>query len=86
MLGPEKKMMISYMSKSRIISAVLVFMLPVLFLFIGYFMGFYVFGNEVGAILTTFGGLVVGFILLGITNKILAHNKHFLPTILKVNQ
>jgi len=77
---------ISYMSQSRVISAVLVFLLPVFFLIAGYSLGVYLFGTEVGAILTTFGGLIVGFILLGIMNKILAHNKHFLPTILKVNE
>ena len=76
---------ISYLSQSRIISAVLVFLLPLFFLFAGYFLGFYFFGNESEAILTTFGGLIVGFILLWILNKFLSKDKHFLPTIIKVN-
>ena len=76
---------LSYNAKSRITSAGLVFLLPLVFLFIGYFVGVSIFKNEIAAILTTFGGLIIGFISLGILNRALAHNNKFLPTIIKVN-
>ncbi len=77
---------ISYQSKSRIVSAIIVFILPVLFLITGYFIGFSLFGTEGKAILTALGGLIIAFILNWGLNKIFSKNSHFLPTIVKIDK
>jgi positive regulator of sigma E activity len=77
---------ISYQSQSRIVSVLLVFLLPVLFLIAGYFIGFALFGTEGKGILTSLGGLVIAFILNWGLNKIFAKDSHFLPTIVKIDK
>ena len=75
---------ISYQPRNRIISAFLVFILPILFLILGYFIGLYFWGSEGKAILTSFAGLILAFIFTWWLNKILSKKNNFLPTILKV--
>ncbi|UCE07861.1 MAG: SoxR reducing system RseC family protein [bacterium] len=75
---------ISY--QSQMVSALLVFLLPVLFLLAGYFIGFALFGTEGKAILTALGGLIAAFFINWFLNKILAQERHFLPTILKIDK
>jgi len=77
---------ISHQSQSRIVSALLVFLLPVLFLIAGYFIGFALFGTEGKAILTALGGLIAAFFINWFLNKILAKERHFLPTILRIEK
>jgi len=74
---------LSYQAKSRIISALLVFILPIIFLIAGYFVGFEVFSSEGKAILSSIAGLIFAFVLLWGLNKILAKGQCFLPTVLK---
>ncbi len=75
---------ISYQSQSRIVSALLVFLLPVLFLIAGYFVGFTLFGTEGKAILVALAGLVIAFILNWGLNKVFTTDSHFLPMIVKI--
>lgn len=77
---------ISYQSQSRIVSAIIVFMLPVLFLIAGYFIGFSLFGTEGKAILTSLGGLGIAFILNWGLNKIFEKDRHFVPMIVKIDK
>lgn len=77
---------INYQFQSRIVSAILVFLLPIIFLIAGYCIGFYFFETEGKAILTGIGGLMLAFIVLWALNKILTRDKHFLPTILKYEE
>ncbi|NOZ60729.1 MAG: SoxR reducing system RseC family protein [Calditrichaeota bacterium] len=74
---------LSYQAKSRIISAFLVFILPIIFLMAGYFMGFELFSSEGKAILSGITALIFSFVVLWGLNKILAKRQLFLPTILK---
>lgn len=74
---------LSFQPQTRIMSAFLVFILPIVFLIAGYFIGLTFFGTEGKAILTGFAGLIVAFTLIWRLNKILAREKSFLPKILK---
>ena len=77
--------MLGYKPQNRILSAFLVFIIPILMLITGYFIGQHIFGTEGMAILTGFAGLIFAFILIWGLNKILLKENKFLPTILKVN-
>ena len=71
--------------KYRIISAFLMFILPIFMLILGYFIGFLIFKSENMSILTALTGLFFSFGFLWIINKILKKNKDFLPIISKVS-
>ena len=75
---------LSYRPQDKIISALLVFMLPVILLISGYFIGLKFFETENKAVLTSFLGLIFAFILIWGVNKFFIKDRSYLPTILKV--
>lgn len=76
---------LGYQPKYRIISAFLVFILPLLLLIAGYFLGLTLFKTEGKAILSGFVALGIGFITVWGLGKILDKNQSFIPQIVKVN-
>jgi len=79
------KITLSFQPQGRILSAFLVFIMPLLFLITGYFLGIRFFGTESKAIMTSLAGLLAAFMFLWIINKTLIKDKKFIPTILKEN-
>ncbi|HEX9970584.1 MAG TPA: SoxR reducing system RseC family protein [bacterium] len=70
--------------KIRIISAVMVFVIPILFLIIGYFIGIKIFETENLAIVFSFVGLLLSFGLLWMINKIISNGQNFIPAIVEL--
>ncbi len=66
---------------TRIFSAFLVFIVPIILLIAGYYVGINVFASEGKAILTGFGGLVLAFVLIRGLNNIFMKEQRFIPTI-----
>jgi len=73
-----------FQPRTRILSAFLVFILPIIFLVTGYFFGFQYFNSEGKAILISFVALLLSFIFLWILNKLLVKKEKFIPTILRI--
>lgn len=78
------QIMLSYQPQARLLSAFLVFMLPIIFLIVGYFIGLNVFHTEGKAILIGLVGLLISFFVIWGLNKFVIREKNFLPQILKV--
>ncbi|MBD3289364.1 hypothetical protein GF337_11225 [candidate division KSB1 bacterium] len=72
---------IRFEPQTRIFSAFLVFIMPIILLITGYYIGMNVFATEGKAILTGFGGLLMAFIMIWGLNKFFAKEKRFIPTI-----
>ncbi len=70
---------LEYKESSRILAAFIVFLLPLLFLLAGYYVGESLLTGPNGGVI----GAVVGFFLAGIVlywlNRWLSHSKYFLP-------
>ena len=75
---------LSFQPRARLLSAFLVFMLPIIFLIVGYFIGLNLFHTESKAILIGFVGLVISFFIIWALNKFVVKEKTFLPQISKV--
>ncbi len=75
---------IGYEPSSRIISAFLVFIVPILFLIFGYSIGSILFESEGSAILMSFAGLAISFIFIKIISKSLETHQSFIPKIVDV--
>lgn len=75
---------ISYRESSRIFSAFLVFIVPLLFLFAGYVFGYVHSQSQgVGALWGT-AGLFAGFLFLRIGNRVFGKEEAFVPVMVKV--
>ncbi|MBN2008316.1 SoxR reducing system RseC family protein [candidate division KSB1 bacterium] len=74
---------IGYEPSSRIFSAFLVFILPILFLIIGYFVGIKIFASEGKAILSAFAALAISFIFVRAIAKLLEQRESFTPVIVE---
>jgi sigma-E factor negative regulatory protein RseC len=70
--------------KIRIISVMMVFVIPIFFLIIGYFIGIKIFETENVAIAFSFLGLLLSFGLLWIMNKIISDTKNFVPAVVEL--
>ena len=79
------KIRLSFKPQSRIFSAFLVFILPILVLIASYFIGMKIFGTEGKAILSGFCGLLVTFVLIRLIDKLLVKENSFMPTIQKID-
>ena len=77
------RVQISYHPKTRLLSGFVIFILPVLMGFLGYFGGILYFGSESGGILGTFLGFVFAFLIIWAVNKVL-EKKKYTPAMLKV--
>ena len=76
---------LSFESSTRIISAVLVFLLPIILMVIGLAFAVIRYGDsEKVAILGSLSGLVGGFAIVGIINKLLAKRATWDPIVRKV--
>ena len=83
-LSVGERVTLSYRASSRVTSAMIVFILPILFLIAGYFFGTSFFGKSEGwGILGSLLGLVVGFVAIWLLNKILERKQSFIPQILQ---
>ena len=72
---------IGFKPQTRLLSSVLVFLMPVIFLIVGYFVGNQLFQRENMAILFSFLGLVFSFLLLWLLNKFFIRSTNFDPMI-----
>lgn len=70
--------------KIRIISALMVFVIPIIFLIIGYFIGIKIFETENVAIAFSFLGLLLSFGLLWVMNKIISNGQNFIPAVVEL--
>ncbi|MEE4310323.1 MAG: SoxR reducing system RseC family protein [candidate division KSB1 bacterium] len=75
---------LSFEPGSRILSAFLVFIVPILFMIAGYYVGFNVTHSEGRSILASFAGLIIAFALIKLLNKFIIKDNSFMPTIVKV--
>ena len=75
---------VGYEPGSRIASAFIVFILPILFLIIGYFTGMQIFGTEGKSILTAFVVFILSFAIVRLFGRILEKRKSFQPVIVHV--
>lgn len=82
-IGDE--VMVRFKPQIRVLSAALVFILPILFMIAGYFIGQSIFKNESMAVLVSFGALMVSFLALWIINRFSARSKNFVPNIIKLS-
>ena len=78
-VGDRVKIM--FKPKIRILSAVMVFLIPIIFLIFGYFIGIKIFETENIAIGFSFLGLVFSFVLLWTMNKIISRGQTFVPKV-----
>ena len=72
---------IRFEPQTRIFSAFLVFIVPIILLIAGYYVGMKIFATEGKAILTAFGGLLLSFVMIWGLNKIFMKEQRFIPTI-----
>lgn len=79
------KVIIHFKPQIRVLSAALVFILPILFMIAGYFIGQGLFASEGMAVLFSFVGLSVSFLLLRLINRFTANSKNFVPNIIKLS-
>ena len=77
------KVQISYHSKTRFLSGLLIFIFPVILGFTGYFFAHSRYGSEGAGIIGTFTGFVLAFVIIWAVNWLL-ERKQYVPTILKV--
>lgn len=77
---------LAFQPETRIFSAFLVFIVPIIMLIAGYFVGMNLFGSEGPAILSGFAGLILAFVIIWALNKMFAREEKLMPTILKINQ
>lgn len=82
-IGDE--VMIQFKPQIRVLSAALVFILPIFFMIAGYFIGQTIFKNEGMAVFSSFLGLMVAFLVLRIINRFSARSENFLPSIIKLS-
>lgn len=82
-IGDE--VMIQFKPQIRVLSAALVFILPIFFMIAGYFIGQTIFNTEGKAVLSSFLGLMVAFLVLRIINRFSARSENFLPSIIKLS-
>ncbi len=75
---------VGYEPSSRIISAFIVFIVPIMFLIIGYFIGLRIFGTEGKSILTAFSTFVISFGIVRLLSRLVEKRKSFQPVILHV--
>jgi len=68
----------------RILSAFIVFIVPLIFLIAGYFIGFRLYSNEGKAILMSLIALVISFVVVWVTNKFLVKSRKFIPEIFRI--
>lgn len=76
---------LEYRESSRILSAMLVFLLPLLFLVAGYFLADWYFDFINREIVGAVAGLVLSGVVLFLLNRILTKSRFFLPKVLKKN-
>jgi len=72
---------LSFRAESRIFSAFIMFIFPLLFMIAGYFVGFKLYSNEGTAILISIISLIISIGIVWGINKILYNNKKFIPSI-----
>jgi len=75
---------LSYRAKSRIMAASLVFLLPVICLFLGYFLGNFLFEGEGAKVISALVGLSIGFLVLRVLNTLMAGRSDLAPQIIRV--
>jgi len=77
------EVMISYHPKTRLLSGLVIFIFPVVFGFLGYFIGYSTYGTEGIGILGTFIGFAVAFFVIWLIN-IIFEKKDYVPKLLKI--
>ena len=80
---PGQHVVLKYKSQSRILSALLVFLVPIAGLVGGFAVGVELFGSQGAGVLGAFLGLGVGFGVLRLIDKVLAKQATFLPEIVE---
>ncbi|MEJ2635260.1 MAG: SoxR reducing system RseC family protein [Calditrichia bacterium] len=77
------KVEISYKSSSKILSTFVIFLLPIVLLLAGYFLGSYEFDTQNMGILGSVAGLIAGAILLWVLNRFLPRTNTFKPQMIR---
>jgi len=77
---------LSYQAKSRLMAASIVFLLPIICLFLGYFLGNSLFQGEGVKVISALVGLAVGFLILKVLNTLMAGRSDLAPQIIRVEQ
>ncbi len=77
---------LSYQAKSRLMAASIVSLLPIICLFLGYFLGNFLFQGEGVKVISALVGLAVGFLILKVLNTLMAGRSDLAPQIIRVEQ
>ena len=72
--------------KKRIISAIIIFLIPVLALIGFYYLGFYLFKREIIAIFFSIGGLFFSFVVIYFVIKLNKGFRNFMPVVVKIKK
>jgi len=83
-IKPGSRVIIRYKSRSRVFSAFVVFILPLLFLIGGYITFDALFRSEGQAILGSLLGLLLGFLIARLIDRLVSHRSEFLPEVLGI--
>ncbi|HDL19514.1 MAG TPA: hypothetical protein ENH29_10700 [Bacteroidetes bacterium] len=75
---------ISYRESSRILSAFLIFIVPIILLIAGYVFGFNRSQSESVGVLWALIGLALGFLILWFVNKIFGEKRAFVPQMIRI--
>lgn len=75
------KVKVVFQPKIRILSAVLVFLMPTIFLIFGYFLGMKIFEAENIAIFFSLLGLLFSIGLLWLMNRLFRNRRNFIPSV-----
>jgi len=75
----------SFTPKARVISAIIIFLIPVISLILFYYIGLMIFKNSNIAIISSLSGLLLSFLIIFIIIKFLCTNILFKPIIKKID-
>jgi sigma-E factor negative regulatory protein RseC len=72
---------LEYKESSKIVSALIIFLLPIIFLLLGYLIGYELFGTLTGEILGVIICFLLSVVILYLLNRSIAKSDYFLPKI-----
>ncbi|NOY59082.1 MAG: SoxR reducing system RseC family protein [Calditrichaeota bacterium] len=84
-VSPGDKVSLKFGTSSKLTSAMIIFILPVIFMIAGYFLMTSLYINTEGwGIIGSLAGLVFGFIVIRILDRVLLKTKEYNPVIKKI--
>ena len=73
---------LEYKESSKIMSALIIFLLPIIFLLLGYLVGYELFGTLTAEILGVTICFLLSVVILYLLNRLIAKSSYFLPKII----